>query len=101
MLFRSRDDRYGAQAKRLQFFTAAGIIDNVDGDVGDIFFRKKLFRSKTAASPRLGEENEFFAGIHARPVDLVSGIASGAYYPPRASVKQGGLLQRVAWRAMV
>jgi len=100
-LFTLSDDRHGAQAERLQFFAAAGVIDDVDGDVVDIFFRKKLFRSKTAASPRLGEENEFFAGIHARPVDLVSGIASGAYYPPRASVKQGGLLRRVARRAMV
>jgi hypothetical protein len=87
-LFALGDDRHGAQAEGLQLFTAAGVIDDVDGDVVDAFFRKKLFRSKTAASPGLGEEHEFVAGIHVRAVGLVTGSAGRAYYPPRSDVKQ-------------
>jgi hypothetical protein len=95
------DDRHGAQAEGLQFFTAASVIDDVDGDVVDIFFRKKLFRSKTAASPGLGEEDEFFAGIHARPVELNIENAKRAYYRPRGNVKQRLRQQKSARRAMV
>jgi hypothetical protein len=88
VLFALRDDRHGAQAEGLQFFTAARVIDDVDGDVVDAFFRKKLFRSKTAASPGLGKEYEFVAGIHACPVELISANDGRAYYPPRNDVKQ-------------
>jgi hypothetical protein len=95
------DDRHGAQAEGLQFFTAASVIDDVDGDVVDIFFRKKLFRSKTAASPRLREEYEFPAGIHARPVELNIENANRAYYWPRGNVKQCLQRQKSARRAMV
>jgi hypothetical protein len=88
VLFALCDDRHGAQAEGLQFFTAARVIDDVDRDVVDAFFRKKLFRSKTAASPGLREEYEFVAGIHVRPVELVSVSAGRAYYPLRSDVKQ-------------
>jgi hypothetical protein len=40
------------------------IVQYVDGDEIDFFARKKLFRPETAASPRLGEEDELFVGAH-------------------------------------
>jgi hypothetical protein len=51
-------DRKAANAERLMLFTSTGVIKHVDRDEVDVLFRKKLFRSKTAASSRLGEQNE-------------------------------------------
>ncbi len=47
-----------------QAFTALWIVQYVDGDEIYFFARKKLFRPETAASPRLGEEDELFVGAH-------------------------------------
>ncbi len=61
----ARDNRYVADAVGKQLLFPARIVENVDRDEINFFLRKKLFRSETAASPGLGEENEFFAGgIH-------------------------------------
>ena len=61
-----RDDRHVAHAELQQPLASAGIVEHVDGFEIDAFTRKKLFRPETAASPRLGEENEFFGdSIHA------------------------------------
>jgi hypothetical protein len=60
-----RDDRYVANTQGQQLFPAAGIIRNVDDDVVYLLFRKKLFRSEAAASPRLEKQYEFFVyGAH-------------------------------------
>ena len=42
-----------------QLFSPAWIVQNVNRDKVDVFFRKKLFRSEAAASSRLGEQNKF------------------------------------------
>jgi hypothetical protein len=61
------DHRDGAHAKRHQLFAAAGIIEDVDGDEVDTFFRKKLFRAEAAASAGLREQYELVgAGVHVR-----------------------------------
>jgi hypothetical protein len=59
-----RDDRHVAEAQREELLAPAGVIQHVDHVVIDAFFRKKLFRSEAAASPRLGEENELVGGAH-------------------------------------
>jgi len=59
------DNRHIAHAEGEQFFAPARVVQYVDRDEIDAFFRKKLFRSEAAASPRLGEQREFFSGcIH-------------------------------------
>jgi hypothetical protein len=61
------DDRHGTHAKCHQLFAAAGIIEDVDGDEVDTFFRKKLFRSEAAASAGLRKEYELVGGgVHVR-----------------------------------
>ena len=63
-----RDDRHIAHAELEEPLAAAGVVQNVDMLVIDAFARKKLFRPKTAASPRLSEQNEFLGGgIHRAP----------------------------------
>jgi hypothetical protein len=47
-----------------QAFAARRIVQNVDGDEINFFARKKLFRPETAASARLGKQNELFVGAH-------------------------------------
>jgi hypothetical protein len=49
-----------------------------------LLFRKKLFRSKAAASPRLQEQDEFFVGAHG----LDSG-KRGSKTTPRVREAQG------------
>jgi len=39
----------------MQLLTAAGIIVDIDMDVVDVIFRKKLFRFEAGASPGVGE----------------------------------------------
>lgn len=55
-------DRHIAHAEREQLFTPARVVQYVDRDEIDAFFRKKLFRSEAAASPGLGEQDEFVSG---------------------------------------
>jgi len=50
-----REHRHRADAKLEKLVAPCGIIDNIDGGKEDLFFRKKLFRSETAASTRLRE----------------------------------------------
>ena len=61
-LIAAGDDGDIAHTVRQQLFTASWIVEYVDRDEVDIFFRKKLFRSKAAASPRLEKQDEFFGG---------------------------------------
>jgi hypothetical protein len=56
------DHRHIAHAVGEQFVFAAGIVEYIDCNEVDIFFRKKLFRSEAAASPRLGEQDELVVG---------------------------------------
>jgi hypothetical protein len=66
-LIAARNHRHVAHAEREQFLTAAGIVEYVDRDEIDVFFRKKLFRSEAAASPRLGEQYELVGDcVHVR-----------------------------------
>ena len=67
------DDRNVTQSQRQQLFTAAGIIRHVDNDVVYLLFRKKLFRSEAAASPRLEKQDELFGGC----VHVGSGMLKG------------------------
>jgi hypothetical protein len=61
-----RYDRNVANTELEQPVAAAGVVQDVDVFVIDAFTRKKLFRPKTTASPRLREQNEFFSDdIHA------------------------------------
>jgi hypothetical protein len=65
-VFAFGDHRNVANAELEQALAATGVVEDVDVLVIDAFTRKKLFRPKTAASPRLREQNEFFGdGIHA------------------------------------
>jgi len=47
-----------------QAFAACRIVQDVNGDEINFFARKKLFRPETAASPRLGKQDELFVGTH-------------------------------------
>jgi hypothetical protein len=53
-----------AHAELEQAFAAGRIVQDINGDEIDFFARKKLFRPETAASPRLGKQNELFVGAH-------------------------------------
>lgn len=60
-----RDDRHITHAQFEQLLTPLRVVQHIDGDEVDVFSRKKLFRPETAASPGLGEEDEFFGeGSH-------------------------------------
>jgi hypothetical protein len=59
------DDGHVAHTELEQSLAPACVVQNVDMLVIDAFARKKLFRPKTAASPRLSEQNEFLGdGVH-------------------------------------
>ena len=57
-------DRYIAYAELEQAFAAIRVVEYVNGDEIYFFARKKLFRPETAASPRLGKQDELFVGAH-------------------------------------
>jgi hypothetical protein len=59
-----RYHRHVAHAQRQQPLAAAGVVRDVDDLVIYLLFRKKLFRSEAATSPRLQEENESVVGAH-------------------------------------
>jgi len=59
-----RDDGNVAYTELEQLLTAARIVRNVDDEVVYLLFRKKLFRSEAAASPRLEEKCEFVGCAH-------------------------------------
>ena len=53
-----------AYAELEQAFAAGRVVQDINGDEVDFFARKKLFRPETAASPRLGKQDELFVGAH-------------------------------------
>ena len=53
-----------AYAELEQAFTAGRVVQDINGDEIDFFARKKLFRPETAASSRLGKQDELFVGAH-------------------------------------
>ena len=48
-------DRHALRTKAKQLFSSRGVVQDVENGKVYAFFRKKLFRSKAAASTRLGE----------------------------------------------
>jgi hypothetical protein len=86
-----RDDRNVAQTQGQQLLTASGIVRDVDYDVVYLLFRKKLFRSETAASPRLEKQYEFLGWrvhVGSRTLERGKGITRRlAYYPHRRSAR--------------
>jgi hypothetical protein len=53
------EHRHSLHAEPQQLFSSPRVVQNIKVDKVDAFFRKKLFRSKAAASTRLGEQDEF------------------------------------------
>jgi hypothetical protein len=47
-----------------QALATGRIVQDINGDEINFFARKKLFRPETAASPRLGKQDELFVGAH-------------------------------------
>ena len=64
VVFALRYDGNVAYTQRQQLFAPARVIRNVDDEVVYLLFRKKLFRSEAAASPRLQKEDELLSGAH-------------------------------------
>jgi len=64
VVFALRYDGNVAYTQRQQLFAPARVIRNVDDEVVYLLFRKKLFRSEAAASPRLQKEDELLVGAH-------------------------------------
>jgi hypothetical protein len=79
------DDRHVAHAELQQAIAPAGVVQNVYGFERYAFTRKKLFRPKTAASARLGEERKFFSDdIHG-----ISGVSGSRKATPAVYAAQG------------
>ena len=51
--------RHSLRAEPEQLLSSCRVVQNVKVDKVDAFFRKKLFRSKAAASTGLGKQDEF------------------------------------------
>jgi hypothetical protein len=84
------DDRNVAQAQGQQLLTASGIVRDVDYDVVYLLFRKKLFRSEAAASPRLEKQYEFLVWrvhVGSRALKRKGITRRLAYYPLRRSAR--------------
>ena len=66
-LIAARQHRHGANAEFAQPLQCRWIVQNIERDEVDAFFRKKLFRSQATASTGLGEKHELIAGVfHSR-----------------------------------
>jgi hypothetical protein len=65
---------HGLYAEPEQLLSSRRIVQNVKVDKVDAFFRKKLFRSKAAASTRLGEQDEFVIYVFHRISDCAEPI---------------------------
>jgi len=63
ILAASREHRYGAHAELEQLLFAGRVVNYVNRDEVNAFFRKKLFRPQATASTRLGEQDEFVSEI--------------------------------------
>ena len=57
-LIAARQHRHGANPQFSQPLECRWLVQYIERQEVDAFFRKKLFRSKAAASTRLGKENE-------------------------------------------
>jgi hypothetical protein len=69
VLIALRQNRYGAGAQFFQPLLCRWIVQDIERDEVDAFFRKKLFRSQATASTGLGEKSEFIADVfHSRIV---------------------------------
>jgi hypothetical protein len=65
VLTRAREHRHSAHSKLEQLLPPCRIVDDVDGAKRNLLFRKKLFRSETAASTRLSKQNKWISpGFH-------------------------------------
>jgi hypothetical protein len=73
-LIAARNHGHVAHAVGKQFLFATGIVEYVDCDEVDIFFRKKLFRSETAASAGLRKEYEFVGDVVHERINFASGV---------------------------
>ena len=62
VFFALRYYRYATKSKFEQLFTPTRIVQDINDDVVNLLFRKKLFRSEAGTSPRLKKEDEFFDG---------------------------------------
>ena len=62
VFFALRYYRYAAKSKFEQFFTSTRIVQNINDNVVNLLFRKKLFRSEAGTSPRLQKQDELFDG---------------------------------------
>lgn len=63
VLFSSCQYWHAARAKLQKLLLTLGIVQHVDRNEVDALLRKKLFRSKAAASAGLSEQNERISGI--------------------------------------
>jgi hypothetical protein len=100
------EHRYGLRAKLQQLRSSRRVVQNVEVDKVDAFFRKKLFRSKATASTRLGEQDEFVIYDFHRRADMpqdqtarnLSTVTLGVnlapvlhpLYTPQAGEERGG-----------
>ena len=65
VLPRAREHRHSAHPKLEQLLPSRGIVNDVDRAKWNLLFRKKLFRSETAASARLSKQNKWISpGFH-------------------------------------
>lgn len=71
VLIASGENRHGADAESQQLLLCRKVVDHVDRDEIDVFFRKKLFRLQATASARLGEQNEFVGDVFHGRIDLI------------------------------
>src|SRR5262245_21777749 len=74
-LLASGEHGHGAHPEFKQLFPPGRIVQNVNSAEGDALFRKKLFRSKAAASARLSEQNKLIDdSFHIEPSRCASAL---------------------------
>jgi hypothetical protein len=59
ILVASGEHRHSPRAEPEQLLSSCLIVQNIQGEKVDAFFRKKLFRSQATTSTRLAEQDEF------------------------------------------
>jgi hypothetical protein len=68
-----RQHRHALRAEAEQPLSSRGVVQNIEDGEVNAFFRKKLFRSKAAASTGLGEQDEFVVCAFHRHVLALTG----------------------------
>jgi hypothetical protein len=88
-----RQHRHGANAQFTQPLQRRWIVQDIERDEVDAFFRKKLFRSKTTASAGLSEKYQF-------SVDVFHNLMGDGLVQPTAQVStdDGAVNPRAALR---